>query len=99
MSFTDTYLSHKDPKEHQCDVPREEEEAGTDPQVVDQGEVQQPSYAVKRMDRATDGEQTQTHSFSCMYHARKYHSVAGRNNKTSMFVYSYKHRIYTDLFR
>lgn len=61
MFSTDIYLSHKDPKEHQCDVPREEEEAGTDPQVVDQGKVQQSSYAVKRMDRATGGEQTQIH--------------------------------------
>lgn len=33
-------------------MPCEEEEAGTDPQVVEQGEVQQSSYAVKRVDRA-----------------------------------------------
>lgn len=59
-----TYLSDKDPKEQQCDVPCEEQEAGTDPQMVEQGEVQQSSYAVKRVDRA--GDPTQTHSFSAL---------------------------------
>lgn len=35
------YLSDKDPKEQQCEVPCEEQETGTDPQVVEQGEIQQ----------------------------------------------------------
>lgn len=47
-----TYLSDKDPEEQQCDVPCEEEEGGTDPQVVEQGQVQQSSDGVKRMDGA-----------------------------------------------
>lgn len=62
VSHCYTHLSDKDPKEQQCDVPCEEQEAGTDPQMVEQGEVQQSSYAVKRVDRA--GQGTQTHSFS-----------------------------------
>lgn len=44
--YCNTYLSDKDPKEKQCDVPREEQEAGADPQVVEETEVQQSSYAV-----------------------------------------------------
>lgn len=47
-----TYLSDKDPEEQQCDVPCEEQEAGTDPQVIEQRQVQQPSYAVKTVQRA-----------------------------------------------
>ena len=47
-----TYLSDKDPEEQQCDVPCEEEEGGTDPQVVEQGQVQQSSDGVERMDGA-----------------------------------------------
>lgn len=50
------YLCDKDPKEQQRDVPREEEEAGADPHVVEQGEVQQSGYAVKRVDRAGGGD-------------------------------------------
>lgn len=56
-----TYLSDKDPKEQQCDVPCEEEEGGTDPQVAEQGQVQQSSYGVERMDRAGGPERTQIH--------------------------------------
>lgn len=52
MPLTDTYLSEKNPKEQQRDVPSEEEKGGTDPEVVEQGEVQQSSYAVKRVGRA-----------------------------------------------
>lgn len=40
-------------------MPCEEEEAAADPQVVEQGEVQQSSYAVKRVDRAGGGDRTQ----------------------------------------
>ncbi len=39
-------------------MPSEEEEAGTDPQMVEQGEVQQSRYAFKRLDRAGGGDQT-----------------------------------------
>lgn len=46
------HLSDKDPKEQQGDVPCEEQEAGTDPQLVEQVEVQQSSDAVKRVGRA-----------------------------------------------
>lgn len=46
------YLSDKDPEELQCDVPGEEEETGTDPQVVEQGQVQQASNTVQRVGRA-----------------------------------------------
>lgn len=42
-------------------MPCEEEEAGTDPQVVKQGEVQQSSYAVKRVDRAGGRDHTEIH--------------------------------------
>lgn len=35
------YLSDKNPKEQQCEVPCEEQETGTDPQVVEEGEIQQ----------------------------------------------------------
>lgn len=62
--YCDTYLSDKDPKEKQCDVPREEQEAGADPQVVEETEVQQSSYAVKRLDWTE--EWTQVHSFSAL---------------------------------
>lgn len=36
-------------------MPGEEQEAGTDPQVVEQGEIQQSSYGVETMGRAADG--------------------------------------------
>ena len=58
-----TYLSDKDPKEQQCDVPCEEEEGGTDPEVVEQGEVQQSSDAVERMDGAAEEDHTKRHLF------------------------------------
>lgn len=38
-------------------MPCEEEEADTDPHVVEQGEVQQSSYAVKRVDRAESNDE------------------------------------------
>lgn len=52
LPLTDTYLNEKNPKEQKCDVPCEEEEGGTDPDVVEQGEVQQPSYTIKGVGRA-----------------------------------------------
>lgn len=64
---TPTYLSNKDPEEQQCDVPCKEEEACTDPQMVEQGEVQQSSYAVKRLDRAGGGDCTQTHPCNALH--------------------------------
>lgn len=50
-----TYLSDKYSEDQQCKVPGEKQEAGTDPQVVEQGEIQQSSYGVETMGRAADG--------------------------------------------
>lgn len=60
---TKTYLSDKNPEEQQCDVPCKEEKGGTDPQLVEQGEVQQSSYAVKSVGRAGGGK----HKQACMF--------------------------------
>ena len=56
-----TYLRDKDPKEQQCDVPCAEEEGGTDPQVVEQGQVQQSGNCVERIVRAGGRDRTQIH--------------------------------------
>ena len=47
-----TYLCDKHPEEQYREVPGEEEEGATDPQVVQHGKVQQPCYAVQRVQRA-----------------------------------------------
>lgn len=39
MCFISAYLSNIDPKEQQGEVPCGEQETGTDPQVIDQGEI------------------------------------------------------------
>lgn len=39
MCFIFAYLSNIDPKEQQGEVPCGEQETGTDPQVIDQGEI------------------------------------------------------------
>lgn len=68
-------------------MPCEKKEAGIEPQVVEEGEVQESSYAVKRVDCAED--QTQIHSFSDLkwgYEAALYNNV-------------HKHWVHTDLFK
>lgn len=48
------HLSDKDPKEQQGDVPQDEEEGGTDPQGVEQGQIQQSGNAVERLNGAVE---------------------------------------------
>lgn len=50
------YLSNKHPEEQHGEVPGEEEEGATDPQVVQHGRVQKPCYAVQRVKRAGERE-------------------------------------------
>lgn len=57
-----TYLSDKYSEDQQCEVPGEEQKTGTDPQVVEQGEIQQSSYGVETVGRAADG--TRKHIYS-----------------------------------
>lgn len=67
-----TNLCDKDPKQLQSDVPCEELEGGTDPQVVEQGEVQQSSYTVKRLGSAEDGDHTQMRKYFTLAHRSKH---------------------------
>lgn len=39
MCFISAYLSYIDPKEEQGEVPCGEQKTGTDPQVINQGEI------------------------------------------------------------
>lgn len=55
------YLSDKDPEEQQCEVPCEEQETGTDPQVVEEGQIKQSCHAVKRVDWTGDQTMIETH--------------------------------------
>lgn len=86
-----THLSDEDPKEQQCDVPHEEKEGGTDPQVVEQREVQQPSYTVQRVGWAGGEEHiaerllTGPEAF-LIYHNKK--TVQTCSNEDSVFYRS-----------
>lgn len=54
-----TYLCDEHPEEQHGEVPGEEEEGATDPQVVEHGEVQKACDAVQRVKRA-GGRDTRT---------------------------------------